>query len=241
MDKLCRFLQADPMYSIDDVLRKPKLGFCSNFHVEKVQLSTGRMKPLMFFEGTPTNLGCTILLYGATLNELTLVKSLTRFMIYVVYNSKLEQSFIFDKYADFSIKKAMHELNINLPLINSEMKIEESTNQTVNNRPKEVKNIGIKNTQNEMKGITVVQSPLEDEQFFNEQSKKTELRLEICEEYSNNNNFQKLSRNFKQLLDDILLSSSPFIQFKVPVLLQENRGKCMTPFYSYSNANFHHK
>jgi hypothetical protein len=38
MDKLCRFLQADPMFSIDDALRKPELGVCSHFHIEKVKL-----------------------------------------------------------------------------------------------------------------------------------------------------------------------------------------------------------
>ncbi len=71
MDKLCRFLQADPMYSIDDLLRKPKLGYASNFYVKTYQLANNKTKPLMFFEGTPTNLGCTILLCGATVNELT--------------------------------------------------------------------------------------------------------------------------------------------------------------------------
>jgi 1-phosphatidylinositol-3-phosphate 5-kinase len=105
MEQLARFLQADPMFSIDDVLRKPKLGFCSSFRVEKARLPGNKMKPLMFFEGTPTNLGCTILLYGATLSELTILKSITSFMLYAVYNSKLEQSFVLDKYADFAVKK----------------------------------------------------------------------------------------------------------------------------------------
>ena len=34
------------------------------------------------------------------------IKSLLSFMIYVVYNSKLEQSFVMDKYADFSLKNS---------------------------------------------------------------------------------------------------------------------------------------
>lgn len=70
MDKLSRFLQADPMYSIDDPIRKPKLGFCSKFYVENYQLGNDRQKSLMFFEGTPTNLGCTVLLCGPNENEL---------------------------------------------------------------------------------------------------------------------------------------------------------------------------
>ena len=53
-------------------MRKPKLGFCTNFHVEKYQLceENDLFKPLMYFEGTPTNLGCTILLSGASADEL---------------------------------------------------------------------------------------------------------------------------------------------------------------------------
>ena len=54
-------------------MRRPKLGFCTNFHVEKYQLfeTNDLFKPLMYFEGTPTNLGCTILLTGASIEELT--------------------------------------------------------------------------------------------------------------------------------------------------------------------------
>lgn len=71
MEKLCRFLQADPMYSIDDLVRKPKLGICSKFYVDNYKMQSNRVKTLMFFEGTPTNLGCTVLLCGTSLNELS--------------------------------------------------------------------------------------------------------------------------------------------------------------------------
>ncbi|RNA04258.1 1-phosphatidylinositol 3-phosphate 5-kinase-like [Brachionus plicatilis] len=106
MDKLARFLQADPMYSIDDPIRKPKLGFCSRFHVQSYHFASDRQKSLMFFEGTPTNLGCTILLHSQNEIELKNVKAVLKFMIYVVYNAKLEQSFILDKYADFNLKNS---------------------------------------------------------------------------------------------------------------------------------------
>lgn len=79
MDKLARFLQADPMYSIDDPIRKPKLGFCSRFHVQSYHLAKNRYKSLMFFEGTPTNLGCTLLLHGQ--NELELKVNLLIFYV----------------------------------------------------------------------------------------------------------------------------------------------------------------
>jgi 1-phosphatidylinositol-3-phosphate 5-kinase len=54
-------------------MRKPRLGFCTKFHVEKYQFceKDDLFKPLMYFEGTPTNLGCTILLTGASNEELS--------------------------------------------------------------------------------------------------------------------------------------------------------------------------
>lgn len=218
MEKLARFLQADPMYSIDDVLRKPKLGFCSNFRVEKVKLpGNNKMKPLMFFEGTPTNLGCTILLYGATLSELTLIKSITRFMLYAVYNSKLEQSFIFDKYADFSIKKAVVELKSNLSHFESEPiqqpeKLAESS---------KVVSSQVKTQSSQSEEITLDQGPLNDTKNSSqiEPVNADLLKLEICEA----NNFQKISRDFNVILDDVILSCSPFIRFKLPPLLQVNK------------------
>lgn len=220
MEKLARFLQADPMYSIDDVLRKPKLGFCSNFRVEKVKLpgNNNKMKPLMFFEGTPTNLGCTILLYGATLSELTLIKSITRFMLYAVYNSKLEQSFIFDKYADFSIKKAIVELKSSFSHFESEL-IQQpeklaGSSKVVSSQAKTQSSLS--------KEITLEQGPLNDTKNSSQMIQPVNsdmLKLEICEE----NNFQKISRDFNVILDDIILSCSPFIRFKLPPLLQVNR------------------
>jgi hypothetical protein len=104
MDILCRFLQADPMIAIDDV-KKPRLGYCVDFHVDLIN-----NKPFMFFEGTPTNLGCTILLSGASESELEIIKYITYFMINVCYNSKLEQSFLIDKSA-FCLKEEEKKLN----------------------------------------------------------------------------------------------------------------------------------
>ena len=115
MEKLSRVLQAEPMINIDDInpARKPKLGFCSHFHIDTFQMPDQRAKSLMFFEGTPTNLGCTVVLRGGSINELSLVKRIIRFMVYVVYNSKLEQSFILDKYADFNLKNTIFDVSKN--------------------------------------------------------------------------------------------------------------------------------
>lgn len=267
MDKLCRFLQADPMYSIDDLIRKPKLGFCTNFHVDNYQISNSRSKSLMFFEGTPTNLGCTILLSGGSAHELAIVKSLIRFMVYVAYNSKLEQSFILDKYADFDIKNTIYEhKNDTFTLAEaekpSEKEKEESPRVSVDAVEKLTaqKHDSHKENSNQivLKEISVDQSPLEDgsksdDDTFKEEDKdeknldesingrSSKLRLAICEQHKEKHN-SHMNRNFKLLIDDLLLSCSPFITFQMPFLMTENQNDSLRlhlpPSYmSYLQSN----
>lgn len=57
------------------------------------------MKTLMFFEGCPPQLGCTIKLRGASEYELARVKEIIIFMVCVAYHSQLEISFLMDEFA----------------------------------------------------------------------------------------------------------------------------------------------
>lgn len=56
-------------------------------------------KTLMFFEGCPQHLGCTIKLSGASEYELARVKDIIIFMVYAAYHSQLEISFLMDEFA----------------------------------------------------------------------------------------------------------------------------------------------
>lgn len=57
------------------------------------------MKSLMFFDGCPPQLGCTINLRGASEYELARVKEIIIFMVCVAYHSQLEISFLMDEFA----------------------------------------------------------------------------------------------------------------------------------------------
>lgn len=57
------------------------------------------VKTLMFFEGCPPYLGCSIKLRGAPLYELARVKDIIRLMVCVAYHSQLEISFLMDEFA----------------------------------------------------------------------------------------------------------------------------------------------
>uniref|UniRef100_A0A673G7F6 1-phosphatidylinositol 3-phosphate 5-kinase n=1 Tax=Sinocyclocheilus rhinocerous TaxID=307959 RepID=A0A673G7F6_9TELE len=54
---------------------------------------------LMFFDGCPPQLGCTIKLRGASEYELARVKEIIIFMVCVAYHSQLEISFLMDEFA----------------------------------------------------------------------------------------------------------------------------------------------
>lgn len=60
----------------------------------------GVTKTLMFFEGCSSpHLGCTVLLRGAPVAELSKLKRVTKWLIYALYNWRLEHSFLMDEFA----------------------------------------------------------------------------------------------------------------------------------------------
>ncbi len=85
--------------SIDKLAIKPaQAGTCSDFHL-KTYVHGGRKKTYMFLSGCTKELGCTIILRGASNATLAKVKRITDFMIYVVYNLKLETCLMRDEFA----------------------------------------------------------------------------------------------------------------------------------------------
>ncbi|XP_076042433.1 1-phosphatidylinositol 3-phosphate 5-kinase fab1 isoform X3 [Oratosquilla oratoria] len=98
MERVARCTQAEIVSSIDAQLTRPVLGMCHNFYLKTYQVES-KSKTLMFFDGCATHLGCTIILRGASNAELKRVKRIMYFMIYAVYNWRLERSYIMDEFA----------------------------------------------------------------------------------------------------------------------------------------------
>ncbi|XP_035378715.1 1-phosphatidylinositol 3-phosphate 5-kinase isoform X3 [Electrophorus electricus] len=104
LDRVSRMTQGDLVISMDQLLTKPRLGTCHKFYLHSFQLPntnvlTDEMKTLMFFEGCPPQLGCTIKLRGASEYELARVKEIITMMVCVAYHSQLEISFLMDEFA----------------------------------------------------------------------------------------------------------------------------------------------
>ncbi|GAB2279995.1 hypothetical protein Dimus_014632 [Dionaea muscipula] len=86
-------------------LPKALVGHCGFFRVEKVyeeleptnQFHKRPSKTLMFFEGCPRRLGCTVLLKGSCREELKRIKHVVQYAVFAAYHLSLETSFLADE------------------------------------------------------------------------------------------------------------------------------------------------
>ncbi|SNX81918.1 probable FAB1 - phosphatidylinositol 3-phosphate 5-kinase [Melanopsichium pennsylvanicum] len=114
---ISRCTQADIITSIDRLALDPRVGRCRYFNVETFQHASwpGWRKSFMRFEGTPKQLGCTIVLRGADGTKLSRVKKILAMMVFVAYNLRLEEHVMADEgaametiYSDSSLLNGSH-------------------------------------------------------------------------------------------------------------------------------------
>lgn len=99
LEAVSRCSQTRIISSADKLAIKPAhAGTCSNFYL-KTYVHRGRKKTYTFVSGCAKELGCTIVLRGAENDVLAKVKRITEFMVYVVYNLKLETCLMRDEFA----------------------------------------------------------------------------------------------------------------------------------------------
>ncbi|XP_039016949.1 1-phosphatidylinositol-3-phosphate 5-kinase FAB1A-like isoform X2 [Hibiscus syriacus] len=122
LERIARCTGAQIVPSIDH-LTSPKLGCCDVFHVEKFLEEHGSAgqggkkltKTLMFFEGCPKPLGYTILLKGASGDELKKVKHVVQYGVFAAYHLALETSFLADEGATLPELPLKSPINVALP------------------------------------------------------------------------------------------------------------------------------
>lgn len=99
LEAVSRCTQTRIISSIDKLAIKPAhTGTCESFYL-KTYVHGGKKKTYMFLSGCAKELGCTIVLRGATHETLVKIKRITEFMVYVVYNLKLETCLMRDEFA----------------------------------------------------------------------------------------------------------------------------------------------
>ncbi|KAK6147577.1 hypothetical protein DH2020_018489 [Rehmannia glutinosa] len=122
LERIARCTGAQIVPSIDTI-SAPKLGYCDSFHVEKFLEDLGAAgqggkkstKTLMFFEGCPRPLGCTILLKGASGDELKKVKHVVHYGVFAAYHLALETSFLADEGASLPELPLQSPIKVQLP------------------------------------------------------------------------------------------------------------------------------
>ena len=99
VESISRCTQADIITSIDRLALDPKLGRCHSFSVDTYEHACfpEKRKTFMRFEGTPKDLGCTIILRGADGPRLSQIKRIVELMIFVAYNLRLEEHVMRDE------------------------------------------------------------------------------------------------------------------------------------------------
>nr|GME19601.1 1-phosphatidylinositol-3-phosphate 5-kinase FAB1B-like [Ipomoea batatas] len=122
LQRIARCTGANIVPSVDN-LATQKLGYCDSFRVEKFVEEYGKtghdgrklMKTLMFFEGCPKPLGCTILLKGANVDELKKVKHVVQYGVFAAYHLALETSFLADEGASLPDLPLKSPIKVSLP------------------------------------------------------------------------------------------------------------------------------
>ncbi|KAI4352822.1 hypothetical protein L6164_007038 [Bauhinia variegata] len=110
---------SSPILSCDN-LNGQKLKHCDLIYFEKfVEEHAGvgeggkkSTKTLMFIEGCPTRLGCTILLKGTCSEELKRIKCVLRCAVVMAYHLILETSFLVDQGAMFSTVPVSNQMDV---------------------------------------------------------------------------------------------------------------------------------
>jgi len=101
IEAVSRFAQTEIISSIDMVALKPvHIGKSAGFDVKTYVHKDipGKKKTYVYLSGCPKDVGCTIVLRGANMAILSKMKRITEFMVYVVYNLKLETCLMRDEF-----------------------------------------------------------------------------------------------------------------------------------------------
>ncbi|KAF5269883.1 hypothetical protein FQR65_LT05681 [Abscondita terminalis] len=245
LERLARCTQADLVTSMDAHIGRPRLGTCKLFYLKSFDIERGGCKTLMFFEGLPQpHLGATVLLRGASRNELITIKQISRFLLFACYNWRLEKSYLMDEFAQPPNSKDeffddSKENSPDLPMgkiqmlendnrskldlfLDTDNDTEFFSSSTKTSLPDSVKTV--QSTKLGSQKITpestgdfsdpLLSCNLEDDVFKTNNSEK----FFVAE--------LPFTNNFRKALDDTILCISPYMVFTIPYLETDSGRKC---------------
>ncbi|KAJ5808745.1 hypothetical protein N7474_010014 [Penicillium riverlandense] len=200
LEAVSRCTQTRIVTSMDKLLTTPVRSECSSFDV-KTYVHSGRRKTYMYISGCPKELGCTIVLRGGDEKVLGKVKRITEFMIYVVYNLRLETCLMRDGFAKIPTSPTgeMKKIDNNGDKKNSPLPIANEGEQEVSTSQQE---------HNEKSGDLLDGKP------------------PVAAEATDVPDDVPMPTYYNDMVQDVdtkILSTSPFVKFEPPYLLMRTR------------------
>ncbi|KAJ5888304.1 hypothetical protein N7495_008345 [Penicillium taxi] len=196
LEAVSRCTQTRIMTSMDKLLMNDVHSVCNSFDV-KTYVHKGRKKTYMYISGCPKELGCTIVLRGGDEKALGKVKEITEFMIYVVYNLRLETCVMRDEFA----------------------KLEDAPKSVVSDRQK--KRGLIQPAESLLLEAAVSQTSTAEALVENSNKKAATMKFTI--EVPDDVPMPKYYSGMVQDHETKILSASPSVKFEPPYLLMRTR------------------
>ncbi|KAG5851658.1 hypothetical protein ANANG_G00053960 [Anguilla anguilla] len=229
LDRVSRMTQGDLVMSMDQLLTKPRLGTCHKFCLHSFQLANNEAKTLMFFEGCPAHLGCTVKLRGAAEYELARVKEIIVLMICVAYHSQLEISFLMD---EFAMPPSLAKTGSFPCLLESATGEEEEEEEEEEDGGEQGSMDGSDPFQSGDGGAGLLEQDGPREADGGGGAESSPGTAGAPRPWPRpDDRLKSLSAAFRQELKDIILCISPFITFKEPFLLTPAGLRCPSRDY----------
>ncbi|KAF7117900.1 hypothetical protein CNMCM5793_007231 [Aspergillus hiratsukae] len=201
LEAVSRCTQTRIITSMDKLVTTPVHSDCGSFDV-KTYVYNGRKKTYMYISGCRKELGCTIVLRGGDHNVLTKVKRITEFMVYVVYNLRLETCLMRDEFAQ----------------------IPTSIEENASNAADEAANVGTSSTRSKSddKSATSSQGGSDEKKSDSASIGNATITTddtEVPDDVPMPTYYEDIVRN----TETKILSASPFVKFDPPYLLKRAR------------------
>lgn len=214
LDAVARCTQTPVIHSLDRLAsRAGQLGICELFEI-KTFVAGGQRKSYVFLTGSAPELGCTITLRGAGRDILHKIKKLTEFMVYVVYNLKLETCLMRDEWAMIPC----NDLNVSMRPSSSSGSIASDMTEAL---------LELKKPGEDNKSEAGLSIPDASRQLLFEKSSTPPEPVRLNTSGSGEIPAGVPVPTFYQDMADKhqtkILSASPFVQFAQPYLLQRAR------------------
>ncbi|XP_071741165.1 putative 1-phosphatidylinositol-3-phosphate 5-kinase FAB1C [Rutidosis leptorrhynchoides] len=193
-----------PITPSTDKISTTRLGQCELFCLEKFsehheptnQSTKKPSKTLMFFEGCPRRLGCTVLLKGSCREELKKVKHVVQYAVFAAYHLSLETSFLADEGA--TLPKMTIIPSITVPeKANDENTLLTTSDDIDSPKPEEHDDVTVDNQNLQpMMNASVVSIPVAEESVSYASTERTEITDDSIEYYSATDGNQSILVSF---------------------------------------------